>query len=497
MSLGTSYFGIAVHDGKVGIIDIGSNSVRLVVYDGMKRAPMPVFNEKVMCELGKHITRTGKLHPSGVIEAKAAIGRFLALARIMDVVEIYILATAAVRDAEDGKAFVKDIEDTHAVSVKVISGKQEARLAARGVAASLFKPRGLVGDLGGGSFELVRLHDDRIYQQTTLPLGVLRLQEECNNSIEKAIERVQKAYATEPWLADYAYEAFYAVGGSFRRLANIHILKTRYPLEILHAYEVSSQSMLPFLREFIKMTPDAIAKLPGSSRKRADSLRYAAVALLELLILTRIPRVIFSTAGIREGYLFEQISPYLRAEDGLIACCVDLASQSGRVESYPRDLFTWMQPLFPDENEQLRRLRFACCLLSEIAWRIHPQYRSEWLYRRILQSSFICFNHRERVSLATALYHRHKLKTSMKLSVGRLLAKDDQLWCQAVGQAAGIGFALSGGMSGALARTPLDYDGKDVRIDYAPDVIGLGTDTIAKRLEGLGETMRALSKRVI
>ena len=498
MSLGTSYFGIAVHDGKIGILDIGSNSVRLVVYDGMKRAPMPVFNEKVLCELGKNLARTGKLNPEGVVEAHTAIARFLAMARVMDVVELYILATAAVRDAEDGKRFVKVIEREHNVNVQIISGKEEAQLAAKGVIASLHNTNGLVGDLGGGSFELVRLAgDNRISDQTSLKLGALRLMDESKGNIIKAAEIVKKELSTLSWLKQGGMKNFYAVGGSFRALSHIHILQTGYPLEVLHAYECKAAELKPFLREIAKMPVEEVGLLPGSSKKRAPQLAYAATILAELLDYAKIENVVFSTAGIREGFLFDQLSPYLKQEDGLIACCVDLASQNGRLENYPRELFHWMNPLFVGETEEARRLRFACCLLSEFAWRIHPQYRAEWQFTRMIQSSFIGLNHFERVSLALALYHRHKLKTELKnAKVTKLLTKQDQLRCQMVGQIMSAGFALSGGMSGVLAKLPLEVDGVNLRVvPTGPDVSDLITDVIQKRLEAVSETLTALSSR--
>lgn len=484
-----SYFGISVHDGKVGILDIGSNSIRLVVYDGMKRAPMPVFNEKAMCELGKNLGKTGKLHQEGVKEAKEAIARFLALSRVMDVVELYILATAAIRDAEDGKAFVKEIEQRYEVNVRIISGAQEARLAARGIQAALYEPEGLVGDLGGGSLELIRIHQNKISKGVSLPLGALRLKDESNELIPTAMDIVRKAYQDISWLKSPHSKIFYAVGGSFRTLAHIHLLQSHYPLEILHAYEVKTDILLPFLRTISLMEKDELAKLPGSSKKRASALPFAAVALAELLENSPIEHVVFSTAGIREGFLFDQLSPHLQQEDGLIASCIDLASQSGRVGSYARDLFLWIQPLFADESEHLQRLRFACCVLSEFAWRIHPQYRAEWLYTRIIQSSILCMNHRERVCIAGALYHRYTLKTSIKTKVLKLISAKDQLWCEAVGLAMSVGFSLSGGMAGILQRMELTLKEDKISVHIPADMQDLMAECVEKKLERLGEIL--------
>jgi exopolyphosphatase/guanosine-5'-triphosphate,3'-diphosphate pyrophosphatase len=495
VSLTSQFYGVAVHDGKIGIIDIGSNSVRLVIYDGMKRAPMPVFNEKSMCELGKGVAETGRLNAEGVVDARECIARFLAMARVMDVVELSILATAAIRDAEDGKAFVKEIEKQHGVKVRVISGKQEAKLAAKGVLASLHNVRGLIGDLGGGSFELVRVDGEKIHEQDTLPLGALRLKSDSHASLTAAADLARNAYRQLEWLNRNPLDTFYAVGGSFRALAHMYLLKTGYPLEVLHAYEVSAAKFVPFLRQLALMDEKDVADMPGGSRKRAHSLPFAAVALAELLEHAGIKRVIFSTAGIREGYLFDQLSPYLKQEDGLIACCVDLATQSGRLEGYARDLFQWMSPLFEGETAQEHRLRFACCVLAEFAWRIHPQYRSEWMFTRVIQSSMIGMNHSERVMLANALYHRHTLKTPLKTKVLSLLNARQKDWCQAMGYALAVGFMVSGGMAGTLQRTPLNMTGEKITIDAVSELQNLLTDTVRKRLEGLGEMLSAWCKR--
>ncbi|MCH2546419.1 MAG: Ppx/GppA family phosphatase [Alphaproteobacteria bacterium] len=496
MTLSAQFYGVAAHDGKIGIIDIGSNSVRLVVYDGMKRAPMPLFNEKSMCELGKGVADTGTLNPEGVGVALECIARFLAMARVMDVVELYILATAAIRDAEDGKDFVRAIEKQHNVKVKVISGKQEAKLAAKGVQASLHNVHGLVGDLGGGSFELVRVEGDTIFEQESLTLGALRLKSESNDSITAATDRARKVFTSVDWLRPHSVDTFYAVGGSFRSLAHAYLLKTGYPLEVIHAYEIPVDKFLPFLRDIALQDERTIGDTEGIARKRAHSLPYAAVALAELLEYMAIKRVIFSTAGIREGYLYDQLSPYLKQEDGLIACCVDLATQSGRLAGYARDLFQWMNPLFEEETAQEQRMRFACCVLSEFAWRIHPQYRSEWMFTRIIQSSMTGMNHSERVMLANALYHRHTLKTPLKTKVLALLTARQKQWCQTMGHALALGFMVSGGMTGILQRTPLLYDGKNIDIEASAELQNLLTDTVRKRLDGLGDMLKAWRKRV-
>ena len=160
---------------SVAVIDIGSNSLRLVVYDAPRRAAHTLLNEKVMCGLGRGLERTGRLNPEGVVQAKANLQRFVALARAAGAARIDVLATAAVRDAEDGADFVNDVEKRLSIRVRVLPGAEEGRLSALGVLAGIPDAAGVVGDLGGGSIELAAIGNGRVGSVATLPIGPLRL----------------------------------------------------------------------------------------------------------------------------------------------------------------------------------------------------------------------------------------------------------------------------------------------------------------------------------
>jgi exopolyphosphatase / guanosine-5'-triphosphate,3'-diphosphate pyrophosphatase len=169
----------------VGVIDIGSNSVRLVVYEGISRSPTPIFNEKVLCGLGREVSTKGKLNPDAVESAIAALKRFRALCDVLEVGDLRVVATAAVREAKDGAAFIREAEKACRTSIEVLSGKREARLAALGVIASVYRPDGVAGDLGGGSLELVEVRGDEIGIGVTLPFGGLALADIASHSLKK------------------------------------------------------------------------------------------------------------------------------------------------------------------------------------------------------------------------------------------------------------------------------------------------------------------------
>ena len=162
---------------RVGVIDIGSNSIRIVVFSGATRAPLPIFNEKVMCGMGRRLHSTGKLDPDGVDLALGNLPRFAAAAEALGVDRLRVVATAAIRDALDGAQFIARVRETAGLKIEIISGETEARLSALGLVSSLPEADGVIGDLGGGSLELVRLDKGALGPQATLKLGPLRLNE--------------------------------------------------------------------------------------------------------------------------------------------------------------------------------------------------------------------------------------------------------------------------------------------------------------------------------
>lgn len=328
------------NDGRIAIIDIGSNSIRLVVYDQQKRSPVPIYNEKVMCGLGKGLATSGKLNPDGVIQAKLALARFLAMGHNMEIKSLYIMATAAVRDAADGASFVSYLEQTHDIEIDVISGDKEARLGAYGLCSSMHKPRGISGDLGGGSLELVSLSQGEPGKHTSVPLGSLRLIDETKGDRDKMRKLIDKRFAELDWLGNDTTETFYAIGGSFRALAKMYMVANNYPLNILHSFTAPTKAFTSFVRDIASLSLEKLEKYPGSAAKRAPQLPGAALLIDKILSLSNAEQIVFSASGIREGYLYEMLSPKLRDSDGLISSCTEFASRGGRTIAYANELFT-------------------------------------------------------------------------------------------------------------------------------------------------------------
>ena len=482
--------------GLIAIIDIGSNSVRMVVYHALKRVPLPIFNEKYMCALGKGLARTKQLNPEGVRSAEAAIARFLVMAQRLQVASLDIIATAAVRDATNGPDFVRSIE-RHGVKVKVISGEREAELAAKGILASFHDPMGISADLGGGSMELATIERTRIGHTVSLHLGSLRVLDSTDGKLGAMEKLVEKELKSIDWLRSAKPPCLYAIGGGFRALAKLHMRKTDYPLDIVHEYGMSRRSVTQMVERLLTMKPDDIAALPGISSKRASTIMPTAIILQQLLQQSNAPRVMFSVSGIREGFFFDLLEPRQQAEDALLSSATDLAALIGRTGSYSRELYQWMSPLFPGEPLAWQRVRRALCILSELAWSIDPNFRATWAYHRVIQSSLKGIDHKERLMIALALYHRYATKWKGDRGELKLLDERERQYARCVGLAAGLAFQLSGGRAGNLYHATLTWHDGQIRVALDEEASPLRTETVEKKVLGLGEALRAFSNFVM
>lgn len=303
----------------VGIIDIGSNSVRLVVYDGLTRTPVPLFNEKAVCALGKGLDKSGHLNPAGVKMALAAVERFVHLARAMGVAALDVLATAAARDATDGPEFIARLEKRCGVTVRLLSGEEEARNAALGVLCSIPEADGMVADLGGGSLELVMVENHRFGDFSSMPLGVLRLQDQSGGNRAKAVGIIDKHLDKLSWMAQGSGRSLYAVGGAWRTIARICIEQMDYPLHVLDNFTLPAGEAVELLDLISRQSRKSLEKIPGVSKRRLPTLPMAAVALERLVRVVAPSELVFSVYGMREGQFFQNLPPAVREEDPLIS----------------------------------------------------------------------------------------------------------------------------------------------------------------------------------
>ena len=394
----------------VSVVDIGSNSIRLVVYEGLSRSPTVLFNEKVLCGLGKGLAGTGKMDPDGVERALAALKRFRALSLQARASQMYVLATAAAREASNGPAFIADAERILDHEVIVLSGEQEALYSAYGIMSGFHAPDGIVGDLGGGSLELVDIKGRTIGDGITLPLGGLRLSETVGGSVPKARAFARKEIEKIDLLQAGKGRTFYAVGGTWRNIAKLHMEMRGYPLHMMQGYEIAVDEMNRFLDDIISGDTAKDPAWSMISKNRRSLLPFGAAALREVLDVMQPDRICFSAQGVREGYLYALLEQTERDIDPLLAAANDLAILRARSPEHARELADWtgnMLPFFDvDESEEDARYRRAACLLADISWRAHPDYRGLQALNIIAHSSLIGITHPGRAFLALTNYYR-------------------------------------------------------------------------------------------
>src|ERR1700721_426783 len=390
---------------SVAVIDIGSNSVRLVVYESMTRSLVSLFNEKTPCGLGREVQTTGLLAPDALAKALTSLKRFRALCGVMKVGRVRAIATAACRDATNGPDFIAKAERICGVHIEILSGPREARLSALGVVSGIHKPDGIVGDLGGGSLELIDVRGNRIHSGVTLPLGSLALQDASQKSLKRA-ERIVEADLSEvDHLKAGRGRTFYAVGGTWRALARIHIIQSGYPLRVMHVYSIPAADALDFAQRLRRLaSTNMLANIEVVADARRPLLTYAALVLEHIISVAKPKTIVFSTFGVREGLLYEMLPPAERSKDGLICAAKPLNELLSRSARHAEELIGWTDRFVRGvklrETEEDRRLRHAACLLSDIGWRVHPDYRGEQTLNLITNGNFGSISHQGRAFVA-------------------------------------------------------------------------------------------------
>ena len=396
----------------VSVVDIGSNSIRIVVYEGMNRSPAVLFNEKMLCGLGRGVASTGRMEPESIAKALKALTRFKALSDQARARKMYVLATAAAREASNGSKFIHEAEAILGCQIRVLTGPEEAMFSALGVISGFHNPDGIVGDLGGGSLELINVQGGHYGSGITLPLGGLRLADLSGNSIEKATALARKMLKDETWLSVGEGRAFYAVGGTWRALAKLHMELTNYPLHMMHGYEITTAEAMDLLAHIAETRDVKELAWQTISKNRRTLLPYGAVAMAETLKIMKPSKVVFSVLGVREGFLYSMLEEEERAKDPLLAATEELALLNARSPEHARELVAWTDKVMTafgvQETEEEARYRQAACFLADVSWRSHPDYRGIHSLNVIAQSSLAGVTHPGRAYIALANYYRYE-----------------------------------------------------------------------------------------
>lgn len=478
----------------VAVVDIGSNSVRLVVYDGLRRSPSPVFNEKILCGLGRGLAITGELKAETMERALAALRRFRALCRQIEVSNVYAVATAAVREATNGRDFVARAEEALDAKVKVLTGKKEAELAALGVISGIPEADGLIGDLGGGSLELIDVVRGEIRAGVTLPLGPLQLIDLSGGRIDKARTIVDEALAAASLIDRLKGRDFYAVGGTWRNLARMHMAQTAHPLNILHRYTVPREAFRSVADLVAGLSAASLKAVRAVSRSRADTLPYGALVLERILARSKARNVVVSVFGVREGLIFSKLDKRKRDADPLLAACWDFARRYARSPAHELELCDWTDQLFASgpvkESPDEQRLRHAACMLADIGWRANPDYRGSRSMTMISQAAFVGIDHPGRVFLALAIYFRYEgpLNDAAPPEFVRLLSDEMLERARQLAAAMRLAYVLTAAMTGVLPQIELAFGpGKTLHLDLPKKLADLQGEPVDKRLDQLAQ----------
>ena len=478
---------------SVAVIDIGSNSVRLVVYEQMARSLVSVFNEKTLCGLGREVQSTGLLAPDAVDKALTSLKRFHALCKIQRVGRVHAIATAACRDASNGPDFITRAERICGVPIEILSGPREAKLSALGVISGIHRPDGIVGDLGGGSLELVDVRGHRIRGGVTLPLGSLALQDLAHKSLKRAERIVEGELSELPRLKAGRGRTFYAVGGTWRALARIHILQSGYPMKVMHGYSIPAPDALIFAQRLRRLAAaDMLANIEAVAEARRPLLTYAALVLEHIIRWANPKTITFSTFGVREGLLYSMLPEAERAKDGLLCAAQTLNELLSRSARHAQELIEWTDRLARvihlRETEEDRRLRHTACLLSDIAWRVHPDHRGEQTLELIINGNFGSITHQGRAFVALSVFFRY---AGLSEENQPPVIIQDQVMpamlerARVLGAAFRVAHLISAARPGVLPATHFRSKGRKLMLVFEHQMVDLVADRVGSRFKQL------------
>ncbi|MEM6678213.1 MAG: Ppx/GppA family phosphatase [Pseudomonadota bacterium] len=475
--------------GRIGVVDAGSNSVRLVIFEGAARSADVVFNEKVMCGLGGDLSRTGRLAPEGRARALAAIARFAAVAEHLQVATLAGVATAAIREAADGPAFQHEVEAATGVRLEIASGADEARLAAEGVLYGNPGAEGVVVDLGGASMELCAVGNGRPGAGVTMPLGPQRLR---GQTVPAGMIEATLRDALPVLCPDRKpVPRLYLVGGSWRALARVDLERRGYPLKVLHEYTLTASEAHALARYAMRATPEEMAVLDGVSENRAPSLPLAAQILKGLLSMLQPEAVAVSAFGLREGVCYTSMPPDLRRRDPLLAAAEDMERKGARAFGFGQELASWLAAAFAPLSASDLRLLKAACHLADVNWRTHPDHRHQACWEAATRVSLTDLGHAGRVCLATAVSARYRngKAPSAETGLGVLAGAPALEQARAIGLGMRLGCTLAAATPGILTHCGLRGDGDRLVMRLSGPAREMAGEDVNKRL---GQFARAL-----
>ena len=465
---------------RVATVDIGSNSIRLVVYQGSVRVPAILFNEKVTAGLGRDLSSTGAIGADSMALAIRALHRFWRLCGEMEVDEILCFATAAMRDATNAKVLLKAAKKI-GFFPQILSGNEESELAGYGVLSAFPGAKGIVGDLGGGSLELALIGDGKVLERNSFPLGILRIADMRSAGKDKLKRQVRKMLQKTGWGEGEQGLPFYMVGGSWRALARVDMHTTGYPLPVIHHYTMEPGRSQRLVSQLARLNKAKLKAVPGLSSSRIAALPDAAWLLSYLVRTLGSSQLIVSAYGVREGMLFRRISEEDAARDPLLSATRESGAAQARFPANSKLLDEWISTVFDDDPAEWKRIRQAACNLSDVAWRANPSFRASRGLEIGMHGNWVGIDGPGRELLGQTLYTSFGGGTRPYPGSGGLAggAATERAICW--GLAMRLGQRLSGGTRGPLEQTRLRTDGSALILEMPAALADLYGDAVAKR----------------
>jgi exopolyphosphatase/guanosine-5'-triphosphate,3'-diphosphate pyrophosphatase len=475
--------------GPVAIVDIGSNSVRLVVYEGAVRTAATLQNEKSICAIGRDMVSSGRLHAQGCAAALEALARFRLIADGLKADTREAVATAAARDAANGAEFIRKAEAVWGGPIRILPGEEEARMAAEGVLAGIPDADGIVADLGGGSLDMVSVRGGRTGAAFTLPFGPLRLMDQAKGDPDKARDIVDKGLRN--LAGGLSARTLYAVGGIWRSLARVDMEEHHYPLHVLQQYTIPRGRALRLCKVLAGLSKDSLRKIKVVSKRRAESLPYGAVVLERLLEQSDVKDVVISAYGLREGVLFQRLTAQERAKDPLVEFARAANARLARVPAHADEMLAWTGPLFEGESAQMARVRVASAYFSDIGWRRHPDDRAAGAFGQVLTAPFAGAGHRARALIAASVFHRYcgDEEFPQGIVLDGLLDREDERRALILGLTWRFVFSLSASAAGELAHYRLRQTPSKVILDVPAAREAVAGEPVQKRLGVLADAL--------
>lgn len=484
---------------RIATIDIGSNSVRFMIYELYGAAFTPVYNEKVLAGLGRDLKRTGNLHVEGAEQAFTALQRFKILIDAQNLDEVLIAATAALRDANDAQDFITRVRDEIGFDIKPLSGEQEAIMSAMGVITGDARAHGIAADLGGASLELIEIEDTKTRGGVTYPLGPFSMFE---GGFDPDVLRNTILAHLDKGPEQKTGQDLYLIGGAWRNLSLIHQKRTGYPLRVAHNYQLNVDAARAMANW--AYNEDGIAEIMqwrGLSARRADTLPYSGLLLSVLLDVLKPNRIVIAPGGLREGLVYNAFTPALKARPALFDACNALAKGRQQSVNFGVPLFEFLSPLdavlprcFHADNEN--RLRKAACLLAGIGKGLHPDHKARMVFRMVLYAPLPNLTHKERAYLALILFgsYTSKKTTPNDAALEYLLPVEAQNSARLYGDAIRIGVEVSGRSRSVLRQCSLEVNTQSGALKLASDAEALLTQKSQARLLRLEELINSFGE---